>query len=219
MRGQTQYMVIIMNQGQGVTRGESASNKELKLDKEVILTINGSEHEDIMLTISEILYRFKGTILSNHFHRIGLQFTGLMKIAINHIYLKPFISCLDSLASYSVRFDTQILGVEQGQRLNEQIRFDFEIWGPENSGFRLKFLQWLSRHRLMVESTQDYVKPDAQGAMQLSSRFKVATEYVVDEQELQADIEQLSQEFGLTILLLNPELDEDLDNLELQQAI
>ncbi|NVJ65561.1 MAG: hypothetical protein HWE16_03670 [Gammaproteobacteria bacterium] len=208
-----------MNQGQGETRGDTASKPVLALDKEVILTINGSEHEDIMLTISEILYRFKGSIISNHFHRIGLQFTGMMKIAINHMYLKPFISCLDSLASYSVRFDTQILGVEQSQRIDEQIRFDFEIWGPENPEFRLKFLQWLNRHRLVVESTQDNIKPDSHGQLQISAHVRVATEYVVDEQEIQDEIYQLAQESGITILLLNPEIDENLEDMELKQAI
>ncbi len=212
-------MVIIMNKGHGVIRGEEKAKTGLQLDKEVILTINGSEHEDIMLTISEILYRFKGTILSNHFHRIGLQFSGLMQIGINHMYLKPFISCLDSLASYSVRFDTQILGQEQSQRINEQIRFDFEIWGPENSEFRLKFLQWLGRHRLVVESTQDSVKQSANGEPQISSHIRVATEYVVDEQEIQEEIYELAQESGVTILLLNPDIGDNLQDMELKEAI
>lgn len=195
------------------------TNSGLKLDKELILTVYGSEHDDILLTISEILHRFKGTFLSNHFHRVGLQFTGLMKIAINHMYLKPFISCLDSLASYSVRFDTQIIGAEQSQRINEQMRFEFEAWGADSSEFRLKFLKCLNRHRLVVESIQDNIKLDANGKSQTSSNITVATEYVVDETELQEEVYELAKETGMTVLLLNQEIGEGGDSDSYQEAI
>ncbi len=190
----------------GEELGENSSDSSLKLDKELLLTIHGTEHEDILLTISEILRRFKGVFLSNHFHRVGLQFTGLMKIGINHMYLKPFISCLDSLTSYSVRFDTQILSLEQSQRINEQMRFEFEAWGPENAEFKIKFMQWLSRQRLVIESMQDSIKIDASGKPQMSSHVCVTTEYVVDENELQEDIYQLGKATGMTILLVNQDM-------------
>ncbi len=192
------------------------ADSELKLDKELVLTVHGSEHEDILLTISEILYRFKGRFVSSHFNRVGLQFTGLMKIAINHMYLKPFITCLDSLTSYSVRFDTQILTNEQGQRIHEQMRFELEAWGDENSDFKLKFLKWLSRHRLVVESMQDSIKTDASNNAQVHSHITVATEYVVDENEIQEELYQLGKETGMTVLLLNQDLadDEQLDSFQ-----
>lgn len=212
-------MVVKMDKSQGVRTGESSSNPELKLDKELVLTVYGSEHEDILLTISEILHRFKGTFLSNNFHRVGLQFTGLMKIAINHMYLKPFISCLDSLASYSVRFDTQIITNKQSDQINEQMRFEFEAWGADSSEFRLEFLKCLNRYRLVVESVQDSIKVGVNGEPQTSSRITVATDYVVDETELQEEVYQIGKSTGMTVLLLNQDLGEDGELGSFQEAI
>ncbi len=196
---------------------KGAGGRSVKLDKEIILTVYGNRHESILLTISEILYRFKGIFLKSDFNRIGHQFSGLMHIAINHMYLKPFIACLDSLSSFNVRFDTQILQKQESQELQEQIRFNFEVWGEEDSEFRLKLMQLLTRHHLVIESVKDSIKLDASGIAQFNSQISVATSFVVDEQEVEEDLQALTEGKSITVMLLNQELADG--ELDLQEAI
>ena len=87
------------------TANEQGSQHSDKGDMEVIVSVSGTDNEDIIITLSEIINRFNGRLQASRFHRMDDRFSGLFYVSINIAYFGPFRACLESLNSKRLQFE------------------------------------------------------------------------------------------------------------------
>ncbi|NVK22146.1 MAG: hypothetical protein HWD86_06480 [Kangiellaceae bacterium] len=183
-----------------------AQQQKLKQDRQLILSVIGSDHPEIITTISEILYRFKGNLEASRFNRIHNKFSGLLAITINHMYLKPFMSCLESLTSDKVKFEfhsmetsTPISTLE-----NEKVHFEISVWGLKERGINIELLRELNKHHLTVDSINTEAHNEL-GQSMFSSQLVVSTEYVIDLDEVEQALQELASKLNINIMVFSGE--------------
>ncbi|WP_251358318.1 hypothetical protein [Kangiella sp. TOML190] len=202
-----------------VAVGLNADGQKEPQDKQIVVTVQGKEQEPIVLTLAEILYRFKGEFLSKSFSRVGKHFSGVFHIALKQMYVQPFIACIKSLESDYCHYQVHHIIQPQADGQSQRLRFDFEIWGRQQSQFQLKMLQLLNQNRLVIESLKQQTQRDAKGREQFTAQVSVCSEFAVDAQEIEQQLQNLAEPCDVNVMLLNDELNDSLLSLDLQQAI
>lgn len=187
----------------------------MKQDKQLLVTLMGSEHETILQTITEILHRFKGTYIRSHFHRLDDQFSGVLHISLSSLYLKPFIACLESLESPRVRFQFKTLDMATAYHMNQQVKINFEVWGKQSAELKLEIFNVLGQHQFQIESLSESHSSNSEGA-QMTTEISAITDFVVDNQEVEQELQELARKHSATIMMLNDDLD---DEFGVQEAI
>ena len=180
------------------------AHHKLKLDKKFILTVTGSDHPEIITTITEILHRFKGSMEVSRFSRVKDHFSGLFAVSLNSMYFKPFMACLESLESTKLRFEFH--STERCQASYpfdpENITFDISIWGIKNQATSLELLRILSRNHLRVDSIETNTMPNSQGYKLL---LRVSTDHVIDVEMIEGDLQALAEDEGFYLSMLDEE--------------
>lgn len=183
----------------------NAHNK-LKLDKKFILTVTGSDHPEIITTITEILHRFKGSMEVSRFNRVKDHFSGLFAVSINSMYFKPFMACLESLESTKLRFEFH--STENCQASYpfdpENITFEINIWGVKKQTASIELLRILSRNHLRVDTISTDSMPNRQGYI---IHMKVSTDHVIDVEMVERDLQTLAENEGFYLSMLDDEED------------
>ncbi|MHC9509559.1 ACT domain-containing protein [Kangiella sp. M94] len=180
------------------------AHHKLKLDKKFILTVTGSDHPEIITTITEILHRFKGSMEVSRFNRVKDHFSGLFAVSINSMYFNPFIACLESLESTKLRF--QFNSTEDSQSSYpfdpENISFNISIWGVKNQATSIELLRILSRNHLRVDSIETNTMANRQG---YTLDLNVSTDHVIDVELVERELLALAEREGFSLSMLDEE--------------
>lgn len=187
----------------------------MKQDKQLLLTLTGSAHDTILQTITEILHRFKGKFVRTHFHRLDDQFSGVLHLSLSSLYLKPFIACLESLENPGVRFQFKTLDPATAYHMNQQVKINFEVWGKQSAELNLGIFKILGNHQFKIENLSESYSSSMEDA-QVTTEISAVTDFVVDNQEVEQELQELAREYSATIMMLNDDLD---DEFGVQEAI
>lgn len=182
------------------------AHHKLKLDKKFILTVTGSDHPEIITTITEILNRFKGSMEVSRFNRVKDHFGGLFAVSINSMYFKPFMACLESLESTKLRFEFHSTdGCQSSYPFDpENVTFSINIWRVKNQAASIELLRILSRNHLRVDSIETNTLPNRQG---YTLHFKVSTDHVIDMEMVERDLQAVAEREGFNMSMLDEEED------------
>jgi len=180
--------------------------KKLKLDKKFILTVTGSDHPEIITTISEILYHFKGSMEVSRFNRIKDHFSGLFAVSLSSLYFKSFMACLESLESTKLKFEFHSTDNCQASYPfdPENIVFEINAWGFKEQVTTIELLRILSRNHLRVDSIESHAMINRQGYTLL---LKVSTDHVIDIEMVERELQALAEEESFYISLMDDEED------------
>ncbi len=179
---------------------------KLKLDKKFILKVTGSDHPEIITTITEILHRFKGSMEVSRFNRVKDHFTGLFAVSLNSMYFKPFVACLESLESAKLRFEFHSMENCQSSYPfdPENIVFEIDAWGVKKQAASIELLRILSRNHLRVDSIATDAMPNRQG---YTINMKVSTDHVIDVELVERELQALAENEGFYLNMLDEEED------------
>lgn len=182
------------------------AHHKLKLDKKFILKVAGSDHPEIITTITEILHRFKGSMEVSRFNRVKDHFTGVFAVSINSMYFKPFVACLESLESVKLRFEFHSTenSVSSYPFDPENIVFEISIWGIKNQAASIELLRILSRNHLRVDTIATDVMPNGQG---YTMQLKVSTDHVIDVELVERGLQALAEKEGFYLNMLDEDED------------
>lgn len=185
----------------------------MKQEKQLLVTLMGSAHDTILQTITEILHRFKGKFVRSHFHRLDDQFSGILHLSLSSLYLKPFIACLESLESPGMRFQFKALDTATAYYTKQQVKISFEVWGKQSAELKLGIYNILSQHQFQVESLSESYFSLAEDT-QVTTEINAVTDFVVDNQEIEQELQELAREYSATIMMLNDDLDDEFEERE-----
>jgi len=179
---------------------------KLKLDKKFILKVAGSDHPEIITTITEILHRFKGSMEVSRFNRVKDHFTGIFAVSLNSMYFKPFVACLESLESAKLRFEFHSMENCQSSYPfdPENIVFEIDVWGIKNQATSIELLRILSRNHLRVDSIATDAMANRQG---YTINMKVSTDHVIDVELVERELQALAENEGFYLNMLDEEED------------
>lgn len=184
-----------------------AQDTSAQLDKQIILSVTGSDHPEIITTISEILYRFKGNLEASRFNQIKDKFSGLLAISINSCFLPSFVTCLESLSSDKVRFEFYSLDDKHSVAdfENEKISFEISIWGLKKRNVNIEILRELSKNHLTIDSINTQQHRDVFNQVGFSTQLLVSTEYVIDLDEVEQQLQELAKRLSINIMVHSEE--------------
>lgn len=181
-------------------------------DMEVIVSVSGTDNEDIIVTLSEILNRFNGRLQASRFHRIDGRFNGLFYVSINIAYFGPFRACLESLNSSRLQFEFSPGHPSTSNAVDDKVVFDIELYGLRDKVLDVEIFRALSRNQLVVdELTRDrYICESGLPAFKV--KLQVSTDYIFDIDEVERELQLLAEKIGIHVVI-------DFDQDELQEAI
>lgn len=194
------------------TANEQGSQHSDKGDMEVIVSVSGTDNEDIIITLSEIINRFNGRLQASRFHRMDDRFSGLFYVSINIAYFGPFRACLESLNSKRLQFEFSPGNAASSNALNDKVAFDIELYGLRDKVLDVEIFKALSRNQLVVDELIRNRYICESGKVAYKVKLQVSTDFIFDIDEVERELQLLAEELGIHVVI---NFDED----ELQEAI
>ncbi|GAA0210446.1 hypothetical protein GCM10009123_17280 [Kangiella japonica] len=181
-------------------------------DMEVIVSVSGTDNEDIIVTLSEILNRFNGRLQASRFHRIEDRFNGLFYISINIAYFGPFRACLESLNSKRLQFEFSPGHSLSSGILNDKVAFDIELYGLRDKVLDVEIFRALSRNQLVVDelTRKRYISESGKAAYKV--KLQVSTDFIFDIDEVERELQLLAEKLDIHVVI-------DFEEDALQEAI
>jgi glycine cleavage system regulatory protein len=181
-------------------------------DMEVIVSVTGTDNEQIIVTLSEIINRFSGRLQASRFNRIDKTFNGLFYISINLAYFGPFRACLESLNSERLHFEFSPANPSSNSLFNDKVTFEIELYGLKEKVVDVEILRSLSRNQLVVDELTRKRYINESGVPAYKARLQVSTDYIFDIDEVERELQLIAERLDLHLVV---HFDED----DLQEAI
>lgn len=196
-------------------RSEDYLKQKSQRDMDVILSVTGKDNEQIIITLSEIINRFKGRLQASRFNRIDKTFNGLFYISLNLSYFGAFRACLESLNSDRLHFEFSPAEKDATSDRFERdsINFEIEIYGLKDCALNTEILAVLSRNQLVIDEFSRKRYMGGRGANSVyKAHLQVSTDFIVDVSEVERELQLVAEKLDVN---LNVIFDDD----ELQEAI
>lgn len=197
-------------------RTETGSEQGLqhsdKGNMEVIVSVSGTDNEQIIVTLSEIINRFNGSLQASRFNRIDKRFNGLFYISINIAYFGPFRACLESLSSERLHFEFSPADSTANVAIADKVVFDIELFGLRDKVIDVEIFRALSRNQLVVDELIRKRYTCESGRPAYKVRLQVSTDYIFDIDDVERELQLIAERLDIHLVF---HFDED----ELQEAI
>lgn len=181
-------------------------------DMEIIVSVSGTDNEQIIVTLSEIINRFNGRLQASRFNRIDKAFNGLFYISINLSYFGPFRACLESLNSDRLHFEFSPANSTANSLFDDKVCFDIELFGLKEKVVDVEILRCLARNQLVVDELTRKRYINELGATGYKVRLKVSTDYIFDIDEVEKELQLLAEQLDL-LLVVHFDDDEELQEV------
>lgn len=180
-------------------------------DIDVIVSVTGSDNEEIVITLSEIINRFNGRLQASRFNRMNNVFNGLLYVSINPAYFGSFRSCLDSLSSDRLHFKLSPAEDYENTQ-HDRVRFDMELFGLKDHAIDVELLRALARNHLVIDELTRKRYMSEVGKSMFKVRLQVSTDYIIDMDEVEKELQLVVEDLGIHLVL-------HLDEEDMQEAI
>ncbi|AOE50771.1 hypothetical protein [Kangiella sediminilitoris] len=180
-------------------------------DIEVIISVTGTDNEEIIVNLSEIINRFNARLQASRFNRMGNAFNGLLSVSINPVYFGSFRACLDSLSSERLQFNLTPAN-ENINAQEDKVGFEIELYGLRDNVIDVELLRALIRNHLVIDEMTRKPYMSKVGQQLYKVRLKVSTDYIID-------LDEVEEELLLTAENLDIHLVLNFDEEDLQEAI
>lgn len=193
----------------GSERGMQHSEQE---DMEVIVSVTGTDNEQIIVTLSEIISRFNGRLQATRFNRLDKTFNGLFYISINVAYFGPFRACLESLNSGRLHFEFSPADSNSNVVLHDKITFEIEFYGLKEKVVDVEILRCLARNQLVVDELTRKRYTCESGLPAYKAHLKVSTDFIFDIDDVERELQLIAEKLDIHLVV-------HFEEYELQEAI